>query len=128
MPELADSSDEENLDVDDEEEYIDVHDGADTMSFHCDDDDADDVDVDDDPFNVNNDEVDTANEILARQVLDLVSTRQLTQKGCDLAMKIFGQYNEAVEGENEGMPTSYYMVKKLADARSSLLDNAEDTS
>ena len=126
--ELGDEGEEEgddegDHDEGDELEEIDIPDMVDTSS-----DDNDSEDEGEELEEEWEEEIDP-DEVLARQILDLVSTKQMTQKGCDLVLKMFKQRWESSNMESaEHLPSSFYMVKKIADARSQLLDDPDDNS
>lgn len=58
-------------------------------------------------------------EVLCRQVLELVSTKQMTQKGCDLMLKMLANFHSNEDADPETLPPSFYLAKKLADIQSS---------
>ena len=126
MPDLLDSSDDENDMPDSSDDDL-ANDMPEMQGpsdrEHNGEGDASDIDFSDDEF-----EETAANEILCRQILELVATKQMTQRGCDLLLQVWKQYNEKEEADPASMPTSFYMVKKMADARGSLVHDPEDSS
>ena len=74
-------------------------------------------------------------EQFSRQIIQLVATNQLSEKGASYALKATQQYFDSVQENvpddekldvHTSFPTTYYMLKKIADNRSNLLDNPND--
>jgi hypothetical protein len=98
--------------------------------------DSDDSDDSDDESEEEDEELDEcAVEQFSRQILSLVATNQLSEKGATFALKATHQYLKSVQKNvpdeekvdfHCALPKTYYMLKKIADNRSQLLDNPND--